>query len=129
MSYDLVSHYVTLPAVAPAAARNANHNGPACDALNIEGQATITLVGVNAASVVVKVQESDDGSTNWTDVAAPATSALIGRQQPITIPITATLSVFEANFQRTKRYVRVVLTGSDHNLAATIKGKAKYLGS
>lgn len=128
MSYDLVSHYVTLPAVAPAAARNANHTGPTCDALNIEGQATLTLVGVAAATAVVSMEESHDGTT-WTAIAVPAASAGIARQLNISIPVTAGLSVWEANFQRTMRYVRVVITGSNHNLAATIKGKAKYLGN
>lgn len=129
MSYDLITHYVTLPAVAPAAARNANHTAAAVDMLNVEGQATLTLVGVAAAAVTVTLEESDDGSTNWTTVDSPAVSAGIPRQPPLAIAITATLSVFEVNFLREKRYVRVVLTGTDHNLAGTIKGKAKYLGS
>lgn len=126
--YDLISHFVTLPAVAPAAARNANHTGPTIDAQNIEGQATLTLTGVAAATAVVTMEESDDG-TNWTTMDTPAASAVIGRQLPINIPITAAFTVWEANFQREKRYVRVVITGSNHNLAGTIKGKAKYLGS
>lgn len=129
MNSGLITHFVTLPAVAPAAARNANHTAAAVDAHNIEGMATLTLVGVAGAAVTVTIQESDDGSTNWTTVDSPAASAAIGRQPPLSIPITASLSVFEVNFSREKRYLRVVLTGSDHNLAGTIKGRAKYLGS
>ena len=129
MSYDLISHYVTLPAIAPAAARVADHTGAAQDAQNIEGQCTLTLCGVAAATAVVTIEESDDGSTNWTTVDSPAASAVIAKQPPLNIGITAVFSVFEVNFQREKRYLRVKITGTNHNLAATIKGKAKYLGS
>lgn len=129
MNYDLISHYVTLPAIAPAAARVANHTGPNCDAHNIEGQCTLTLVGVAAAAVAVTIEESDDGSTGWTTVDSPAASAGIPRQPPLNIPITAGLSVFEVNFQREKRFLRVVLTGTNHNLAGSIKGRAKYIGN
>lgn len=128
MSYDLISHYITGVAVIPAAARTANHTGPAVDLLHAEGQATLTLFGVAAAAVVVSMEESDDNST-WTAMATPAASAGIGKQLNISIPITAAQTVFEANFLRSKRYVRVVLTGTNHNLAGSIKSKAKYLGN
>jgi hypothetical protein len=128
MSYDLVSHFVTGVAVIPAAARVANHTGPAVDLINGEGQATLTLFGIAAATAVVTMEESDDNSA-WVALAAPATALVVGRQLPINVPITASQTVFEANFTRSRRFVRVVITGTNHNLAGTIKCAAKYIGS
>ena len=129
MSYDLISHFVTLPAIPPAAARVADFTGVGVDAQNVEGQCTLTLCGTLTATAVVTIEESDDNSTGWTTVDSPATSAVISKQPPLNIAITATFSVYEVNFQREKRYVRVKITGTGHLLAGTIKGKAKYLGS
>lgn len=129
MSFDLISHYLFEPAVVvPSAERTTTYTGPAVDMLNSEGMATLFLTGTVTAECVVTMTESDDNVT-YTAVTSPATSALIGNQLPLTIAINATTDTYAVNFTRSKRYVKVVLTGSGHTLVGTIHAKRKYLGS
>lgn len=128
--FDWASMNLVGPAVLPAAARSGNYTGPGVDCLNSDGQMGVFLVGTNTASVVVSVEESDDdGSTDaYAAVGAPATFADIDGQAPLTIAIQATFTAYMINFTRSKRYVRVVLTGTGHLLAGGIIGHRKYLG-
>lgn len=66
-------------------------------------QLSLLVTGVNIQGTTptldVKVQESADNSTNWTDVTGASVTQ-----------ITTTTSVQRINFQATKRYVRVAAT-------------------
>lgn len=117
------------PAVPGAAARSGSFTGSAVDAINMQGPMGLLLTGTATATAVVKVQESDDGSTNWADVAGVASALSVNNQLTISIPISATETIYAANFVRTKRYLRAVITGTGHSLAGIFIGRQNYAGS
>lgn len=127
MSYDLVSHMLYEPATTvPTAERTTTYTGPAVDMLNSEGMATLFLTGTLTATATVTMTESDDGTT-YTALSGPALT--IANQLPLALAISATNDTYAVNFTRSKRYVKVVVTGSGHTLVGTIHSKRKYLGN
>lgn len=118
-------------AVPSAAAQTTTYTGTAIDALGCDdGQLCLSMFGTSTATALVTVQESDDGSTNWTTIAAPAVT-LIANQlgSGLVIPIQAAQTMYQGNFQKSKRYLRVIVTGTGWTLAGMIQGENIYLGS
>lgn len=77
-------------------------NGAAIDMRSAEYVVVVPIVGaLTSASVVVKLQESDDGSTGWTDIE--------GATQSITTPNVAQAYGLVRLHGR-KRYTRAVAT-------------------
>jgi hypothetical protein len=80
-------------------------NGSSVDCDLLEGPVTLAVLTGNATggptgfAIAGKLQESDDGSTNWTDIANQET-----------LSATAVATVYMLRAHRTKRYVRSVLT-------------------
>lgn len=80
-------------------------NGSSVDCDLLEGPVVLAVLTGAATgsptsfSVAAKLQESDDGSTNWTDLATQET-----------LSVTAGSSVGKLRGIRTKRYLRSVLT-------------------
>jgi hypothetical protein len=93
-----------LPGVAPASLSAGNADGTAIDfSATYEADAAVALTcGVlgSSATALAKLQESDNGSTNWTDVATTVTA----------VKATDDGKVFIATGRTTKRYVRVRVT-------------------
>lgn len=114
-------------ALAPAA-RTASANGSAID---LQGYDSATVVFATGAwtdgTHTPKIQESDDGSTNWTDVAAgdlvlafSAVSSSAGQN-----------AVQRQGYVGYKRYIRPVLTISGATTgmlssASVIRGRSIY---
>lgn len=92
--------------IRPQAALTASANGGAIDCLTTDGPTSliVTAGATDFASTdetyAFKLQESDDGSTNWTDIVGA------------TVSITAanTTKMISTGYQRSKRYVRAVVT-------------------
>lgn len=82
-------------------------NGSAIDRLGFEEALVVVNSGTNGSSgtVNVKVQESDDGSTGWADIAGAAFPQ-------ITEANDNTIYVGRINLVGRKRYLRVVATVS-----------------
>ncbi|MEQ8309029.1 MAG: hypothetical protein RIA09_21070 [Hoeflea sp.] len=112
---DQASNIGVVQAVAPAVLSATNTADP------------IDLLGFNAATVVINtgaivssgnftatLQESEDGSTGWTDVAA---AHLVG-----TLPATLEAnSVYKQGYIGYRRYIRTVLTkNSGTSIAAGV---------
>lgn len=80
-------------------------NGSSVDCDLIEGPVVLAVLTGAATgsptsfSVAAKLQESDDGSTNWTDLATQET-----------LSVTSGSSLGKLRGIRTKRYLRSVLT-------------------
>jgi hypothetical protein len=128
MSYDLVSHMFFEPATTvPTAERTSAYTGPAVDMLETEGMATLFLTGTLTAECVVTMTECDTSGGSFTALSGPALT--ISNQLPKTIAVNATNDTYAVNFTRSKRYVKVVLTGDGHTLVGMIVAKKKYLGS
>lgn len=101
---DLYSNITALPALAPAV-QTAAGQGAAIDTLGAGRMAFVVNTGAIAGSgdFGVKLQESDNGSTGWTDVAAD--------QVDSTAPATlAADSSYRLGYRGWKRYVRLALT-------------------
>lgn len=101
---DLYSNITALPAIVPAV-QTANSQGAAIDTLGAGRMAFVVTTGAVAGdgNFNVKLQESDNGSTGWTDVAAD--------QVDSTAPATlAADSTYRLGYRGWKRYVRLVLT-------------------
>lgn len=97
--------------VAPIFSAAATINGPAIDRLGYGSCVLAVQTGLDTGtpttrSVIAKVQHSDDGSTNWTDLAVPVGGSFA------TSAITAVSSVAEVdvNLAGAKRYIRSVVT-------------------
>ncbi|MDM8167159.1 hypothetical protein [Roseovarius sp.] len=112
---DQASNIGVVQAVAPAVLSATNTADP------------IDLIGFNAATVVIntgaivssgdftaKLQESEDGSTGWADVAA----AHLSGSFPASLEANATVKVGYIGY---RRYVRMVLTkNSGTSIAAGV---------
>lgn len=111
---DLYSNITALPAIAPAV-HTATAQGAAID---INGAGRLAFV-VNTGAVVgsgdfgAKLQESDTGTSAWTDVAAD--------QVDSTAPATlAADGAYRLGYRGWKRYVRLSLTrASGTSIAAS----------
>lgn len=94
------------PSLAVAAARTADANGTAVDTKGYtNGMLVVDGTDIDLANAdetyAVKVQESDDGSTGWTDVSGATTSITADGQ-------VKEIRLAELNVT-TKRYLRAVL--------------------
>jgi outer membrane protein assembly factor BamB len=110
-----LAEVATLKGVAPVSIAPGNSDGTAIDyAATYEAEATVILTcGVlgAAATALAKLQESDDGSTNWTDVTNATTATAV--------KATDDGKVFTATGRVAKRFVRVRVTVAT---AASIAG-------
>ncbi|WP_306752721.1 hypothetical protein [Paracoccus actinidiae] len=110
---DLYSNIAAIPALPPAV-QSAAGNGAAIDTLGAGRLAFVVNTGAvaGAGDFGVKLQESDNGSTGWTDVAAD--------QVDSTAPATlAADSAYRLGYRGWKRYVRLALTkGGGTSIAA-----------
>ena len=66
---DLYSNIAAIPALVPAV-QSAAGQGAAIDTLGAGRLAFVVTTGAADGNFGVKLQESDNGSTGWTDVAA-----------------------------------------------------------
>ena len=101
---DLYSNIAAIPAL-PSAVQSAAGNGAAIDTLGAGRLAFAVNTGAVAGSgdFGLKLQESDNGSTGWTDVAAD--------QVDSTAPATlAADSAYRLGYRGWKRHVRLALT-------------------
>ena len=101
---DLYSNIAAMPALAPAVQAAAG-NGLSIDTLGAGRLAFVVNTGAIAGSgdFGVKLQESDTGTSGWTDVAAT--------QVDSTAPATlAADSAYRLGYRGWKRYVRLALT-------------------
>jgi hypothetical protein len=115
---------VSTIALAIAASITATGNGVAVNIGDFQGQALLVLNGgvTNAGTNTIKLQHSDDGSTNWTDTgdtfAAVTTVAATGQQELL------------VNADKFKKFVRVVdtLAGGATSIVrgVALVGRKKY---
>lgn len=101
---DLYSNIAAIPALAPAV-QSAAANGASIDTLGAGRLAFVVNTGAvtSAGDFGVKLQESDTGTSGWTDVAAD--------QVDSTAPATlAADSAYRLGYRGWKRYVRLALT-------------------
>lgn len=101
---DLYSNITAMPAFTPAV-QTAAGNGASIDTLGAGRLAFVVNTGAVAGSgdFGLKLQESDTGTSGWTDVAAD--------QVDSTAPATlAADSAYRLGYRGWKRYVRLALT-------------------
>lgn len=101
---DLYSNIAALPALAPAV-QSAAAQGVAVDTLGAGRLAFVVTTGAvtGDGDFGVKLQESDTGTSAWTDVVA--------EQVDTTAPATlAADSAYRLGYRGWKRYVRLALT-------------------
>ncbi|GAB1379926.1 hypothetical protein [Pararhodobacter aggregans] len=101
---DLYSNLDAVAALAPAV-QSAATQGAAIDLITGKGVCFVVNTGaiVSSGDFGVTLQESEDGSTGWTDVAA----AEIQTNAPATL---AAASTYRLGYLGYKRYVRLSLT-------------------
>ena len=100
---DIYSNLDAVVALAPAV-QSASTQGPAIDLITGKGVAFIVNTGaiVSSGDFGVTLQESADGSTGWTDVAA----AEVQTNAPATL---VAASVYRLGYLGYERYVRLSL--------------------
>lgn len=114
---------VSATALASVLALTATGNGAAVNVGDYQGLALLVLnAGAgNAGTTTIKVQHSDDGSTNWSDVTGGAFTA---------VATTASEQTLLINADRLKKFVRVVDTMAGGATAisrsVTLIGKKQY---
>lgn len=101
---DLYSNIAVRPALAPSVA-SAAADGTAIDLKGFNRVAFAVNTGaiVSSGDFGVKLQESENGSSGWTDVAP----ALVDTNAPATLAAT---SSYKLGYRGHKRYVRLALT-------------------
>lgn len=99
---DLYSNIAAIPALAPAVQAAAG-NGLAIDTLGAGRLAFVVNTGAADGNFGVKLQESDTGTSGWTDVAA----AQVDSTAPA---VLAANSAYRLGYRGWKRYVRLALT-------------------
>jgi hypothetical protein len=101
-------------------AATANATGSAVDLLAYEGPLIVVQnLGAVTGSIVGKVQDSADGSTDWQDVSGAAfTSATAAGQQSLTLDADSC--------RRYVRYIGTITTGPSV-MAVVAVGKKKYV--
>ncbi len=114
---------VSVTALAAVLALTATGNGAAVDVGAYHGMALLHLnAGAgNAGTTTTKLQHSDDGATNWTDVTGAAFAA---------VGTVASEQTLKINADRLKKFVRVVdtLAGGANAISrsVTLVGKKQY---
>ena len=105
---DLYSNIAAIPALVPAV-QSAAGQGAAIDTLGAGRLAFVVTTGAADGNFGVKLQESDNGSTGWTDVAADQVDSTA----------LAADSAYRLGYRGWKRYVRLALTkGGGTSIAA-----------
>jgi len=101
---DLYSNIAAIPALAPAV-QAAAANGASIDLLQTGSVAFIVNTGAiaSAGDFGLKLQESDTGTSGWTDVAAEQ----VDSSAPATLVAD---SAYRLGYRGWKRYVRLALT-------------------
>lgn len=85
-------------------------NGTGVDCRNSDGPITLhAYTGDVSATTTfeIKLQESDDNSTNWTDISGATTGSVVGNAGDNQVYLIGTTD--SGDKQRTKRYVRVAI--------------------
>lgn len=113
---------VSVTALAVAATIGATGNGTAVDVGAYHGLAQITLNAgpTNAGTNTIKLQHSDDGTNDWTDVVG-ASFAAVGT--------AASEQTVKFNTDRFKKFVRVVDTlagATSITRSVSLVGKKQY---
>lgn len=101
----------TFAGVAPVFSAAATINGPAIDRMGYGSCVLQVQTGLDTGtpttrSVIAKIQHSDDGSTNWTDLAVPVG----GSFATTAITAVSTNAEVDVNLAGAKRYIRSVVT-------------------
>lgn len=125
MSYAVnVGDAATLKNILPTASRSSDANGSAVDLNGLEGEAIVILdapAGSGNQTLDVKLQQSADGSTSWTDVTGGAFTQ---------VTTTASQQKLSINISEIKRYVRGVTdvggTSPDYTFSVNLIGFNKY---
>lgn len=114
---------VSVTVLAVSATITATGNGAAVDVGDYQGIGLLVLNAgaANAGTDTIKLQHSDDGSTNWEDVTGGAFAA-VGTQ--------ASAQTLRINTDRLKKFVRVVdtLAGGANSVPRSVSlvGKKQY---
>lgn len=113
---------VSAIAVAVAATITASGNGAAVNVGDYQGIGLLVLNAgaCNAGTNTIKLQHSDDGSTNWTDVPNAAFAA---------VGVTASEQTIKLNTDALKKFVRVVdtlVTATSAPRSVTLIGRKQY---
>lgn len=114
---------VSVTALASALAITASGNGAAVNVVDYQGIALVHLNAGpgNAGTTTVKLQHSEDGSTNWEDVAG-GTFAAVGT--------TASAQTLMLNADKLRKFVRVVDTlaggATAISRSVTLVGRKQY---
>lgn len=113
---------VSVTALAVAASIIATGNGAAVNVGDYHGLAQLVLNSgpTNAGTDTIKLQHSDDGSTNWTDVTGAAFAA---------VGTSASEQTLLINADRLKKFVRVVdtlVTATSVVRSVSLVGKKQY---
>lgn len=100
---------VVKKSLSPVARTDGTANGTAVDRLvsggTFDAVLVVTTGTITDGSHAVKAQESDDGSTGWTDVASENLQGSLP-----TVVAANDDTVFEFGLRPTKRYLRAVAT-------------------
>lgn len=114
---------VSVTSLAAVLAITATGNGAAVNVGDYQGLALLNLnAGAgNAGTTTVKLQHSEDGTTNWEDVPGGAFAA---------VATTASAQTLMINADRLRKFVRVVDTlaggASAISRSVTLVGKKQY---
>lgn len=114
---------VTATVLAVSAVITATTNGTAVDVGDYQGICLINLNAgaANAGTDTIKIQHSDDGSTNWSDVPNAAFAA---------VGTSASAQSLKLNADVLKKWVRVVdtLAGGANSVARSVSlvGRKQY---
>lgn len=128
MNRNIIAQALTLLSVAAEAQVTANGNGSAVDLNDYEGEVAVVLnakrSGADANETLdVKLQDSDDGSTGWADIASAAFTQVTGA--------TASAQKIALKSDSCKRYIRAVDTVGgttpQFERSVTALGLKKYL--
>lgn len=90
----------------------------------------VTGTDASTTGLILKYQESADGSTSWTDVAGGAHAAVTATMQAVTAGV-ASVNPKRITFQTTKRYLRGYMTmaNADNSYGGTSIGLQPTAGS
>lgn len=114
---------VSVTVLAVSATITATGNGTAVDVGEYQGIALVALNAgaANAGTDTIKLQHSEDGSTNWEDVPGGAFTA---------VGTSASAQTLKINADRLRKYVRVVdtLAGGANSVPRSVSliGKKQY---
>jgi len=125
MIKDLKNLLMQALAMFVAVASNVVTNGAAIyTARSISGMFTLSAPVYTDGTYVFKIQESEDGSTNWTDLADDKYIGVRGVDDTITAVSAAGGELKSLGCFSNKAYIRLVCTSTDVTTGATIVSHA-----